>query len=161
MLTCLTEIWRRPDETWRTASQSSPDILWEKAASTHSKECYPNLQTCVNSQSCPFNQWHTCILWSFLLGVFPSGWVVSIVSKFLCCVLVPHIYIFFFNTISYVVCSTLVIKQKLPGIYVQPSYKSALSKSCSSDVIFICWDICFILYINPLKQHVSLCCAWK
>lgn len=34
------------------------------------------------------------------------------------------------NIISSVVCSTLVIKQKLPGIYVQPSYKSALSKNC-------------------------------
>lgn len=28
----------------------------------------------------------------------------------------------------HVTCSTLVIKQRLPGIYVQPSYKSALSK---------------------------------
>lgn len=25
-------------------------------------------------------------------------------------------------------CSTLVVKQKLPGVYVQPSYRSALSK---------------------------------
>lgn len=31
-------------------------------------------------------------------------------------------------TYCHVTCSTLVIKQKLPGIYVQPSYKSALSK---------------------------------
>jgi len=31
-------------------------------------------------------------------------------------------------TLCHVTCSTLVIKQKLPGIYVQPSYKSALSK---------------------------------
>lgn len=29
----------------------------------------------------------------------------------------------------YLCCSTLVIKQKLPGIYVQPSYRSALSKN--------------------------------
>lgn len=25
-------------------------------------------------------------------------------------------------------CSTLLVKQKLPGVYVQPSYRSALGK---------------------------------
>lgn len=38
----------------------------------------------------------------------------------------PHVCIDL--TYCHVNCSTLVIKQKLPGIYVQPSYKSALSK---------------------------------
>lgn len=43
--------------------------------------------------------------------------------------------VFFFSCMpemdnyDYLCCSTLVIKQKLPGIYVQPSYRSALSKN--------------------------------
>lgn len=46
--------------------------------------------------------------------------------------------IYFFSTFfSSVVCSTLVIKQKLPGIYVQPSYKSALSKNCEVQMLFL------------------------
>lgn len=39
--------------------------------------------------------------------------------------------------------STLVIKQKLPGIYVQPSYKSALSKDPH-------WRCMFHLYNNKM-----------
>lgn len=40
-----------------------------------------------------------------------------------------HVFsIFNWSSSYHVTCSTLVIKQKLPGIYVQPSYKSALSK---------------------------------
>lgn len=161
----VSEIWWRPGWAWGAEKQSSPATLWEKATSTHSKECYPNLKACIDRQSCPFYQWHTCILRSFLLGVFSSSWVVSVGSKFSCCVLVPHgfFFLFFFsNIISSVVCSTLVIKQKLPGIYVQPSYKSALSKNCE---VHIC---CFyLLLIDSLLNvqsssinttHVSVLC---
>lgn len=53
------------------------------------------------------------------------------------------------NIISSVVCSTLVIKQKLPGIYVQPSYKSALSKNCE---VHIC---CFYLLLIDSLLNVQ------
>lgn len=57
--------------------------------------------------------------------------------------------LFFSNIISSVVCSTLVIKQKLPGIYVQPSYKSALSKNCE---VHIC---CFYLLLIDSLLNVQ------
>lgn len=60
------------------------------------------------------------------------------------------VFLFFFpNIISSVVCSTLVIKQKLPGIYVQPSYKSALSKNCE---VHIC---CFYLLLIDSLLNVQ------
>lgn len=51
-----------------------------------------------------------------------------------------RIICFFFckNLTCYVIDSTLVIKQKLPGIYVQPSYKSALSKDPTHSCLFTC-----------------------
>lgn len=59
------------------------------------------------------------------------------------------VFFFFSNIISSVVCSTLVIKQKLPGIYVQPSYKSALSKNCE---VHIC---CFYLLLIDSLLNVQ------
>ncbi len=48
-----------------------------------------------------------------------------------------------------VCCSTLVIKQKLPGIYVQPSYRSALSK----DVFLSVLSVTDAFTQNALKLH--------
>ncbi len=46
-----------------------------------------------------------------------------------------HVFLSCTDATSYhVTYSTLVIKQKLPGIYVQPSYKSALSKDTLFEV---------------------------
>lgn len=49
-------------------------------------------------------------------------------------------------------CSTLVVKQKLPGVYVQPSYRSALSKFKFNFENFNN----YVVLILPLEKTLSL-----
>lgn len=56
-------------------------------------------------------------------------------------------------------CSTLVIRQKLPGIYVQPSYKSALSKDLLLHVhTYQMWlFVYYFLNVQPLLCNKTKC----
>lgn len=56
-------------------------------------------------------------------------------------------------------CSTLVIKQKLPGIYVQPSYKSALSKHPETHPCPWEYLLAKTLVSACLKRVVRICFA--
>lgn len=82
------------------------------APSTWSTHCW---QSCKYWPLDAAHVWHRCNSVSLLKCVVPY------VS---CCKDLTLSVLFL-----YVTRSTLVIKQKLPGIYVQPSYKSALSKN--------------------------------
>lgn len=94
----------------------------------------PNLRQQAILPILPMAHMHLMVLfiWSILFWLSCKRWV----KVPLLCFRPLYVYVFS-NIISSVVCSTLVIKHKLPGIYVQPSYKSALSKNCEVQ-IFIC-----------------------
>lgn len=50
-------------------------------------------------------------------------------------------------------CSTLVVKQKLPGVYIQPSYGSALSKYSYNRIKIVLVELfllCFSLVLNNI-----------
>lgn len=92
----------------------------------------------------PMEHMHPTVLstWSILFWLSCKCWVkVQLLCSCPSCFFSP-------NIISSVVCSTLVIKQKLPGIYVQPSYKSALSKNCE---VHIC-----SFYLLPIDSLLNV-----
>lgn len=63
-----------------TQSQSSPASIRQETAPLHPQEHSPCHKAPLPGHLRTVCQWHTCLLWAFLLRVLVTGWVVSVLD---------------------------------------------------------------------------------